>query len=93
MWFLLNPHGSATVHIQNMDNFKWFSKYNTSKKYDSNDPGYTSELNFLHFYLPEIFLALHKIVLFAHDVVVQQDLSGLWKANMECKLDRCMALY
>ncbi|XP_015969713.1 probable galacturonosyltransferase 6 isoform X1 [Arachis duranensis] len=86
MWFLLNPPGSATVHIQNMDNFKWLSKYSTSKKYDSNDPRYTSELNYLRFYLPEIFPALHKIVLFDHDVVVQQDLSGLWNANMEGKV-------
>ncbi|MED6182067.1 hypothetical protein PIB30_025304 [Stylosanthes scabra] len=86
MWFLLNPPGKATIHIQNMDNFKWLSKYNTSKKYDSSDPRYTSELNYLRFYLPEIFPALDKIVFFDHDVVVQRDLSGLWNANMDGKV-------
>ena len=86
MWFLLNPPGKATVHMQSLDNLEWLSKYNTFKKYNSSDPRYTSELNYLRFYLPEIFPALNRIVLFDHDVVVQQDLSGLWNANMNGKV-------
>ncbi|XP_027366635.1 probable galacturonosyltransferase 6 isoform X2 [Abrus precatorius] len=83
MWFLINPPGKATVHIQSIDNFEWLSKYNTFLRNNSSNPGYMSELNYLRFYLPDIFPALNKIVLFDHDVVVQQDLSGLWNVNMK----------
>ncbi|KAK7277581.1 hypothetical protein RJT34_22596 [Clitoria ternatea] len=83
MWFLINPPGKATVHIQSVDNFEWWSKYKTYQKINSRDPRYTSELNYLRFYLPDIFPALNKIVLFDHDVVVQQDLSGIWSVNMK----------
>lgn len=86
MWFLLNPSGKATVHVQNIDNFEWLSKYNTFKKQNSSDPRYTSELNYLRFYLPNIFPTLNKILLFDHDVVVQQDLSTLWNINMNRKV-------
>ncbi|XP_057741955.1 probable galacturonosyltransferase 6 isoform X1 [Arachis stenosperma] len=82
MWFLLNPLDKATVHIQSIDNYGWFSKYNTLEKPNSSDPIYTSELNHLRFYLPDIFPTLNKIMLFDHDVVVQQDLSELWTADM-----------
>ncbi|KAI9119150.1 hypothetical protein K1719_009825 [Acacia pycnantha] len=44
------------------------------KKQNFSDPRYSSELNYLRFYLPDIFPALNKIVLLDHDVVVQQDL-------------------
>ncbi|CAJ2633021.1 unnamed protein product [Trifolium pratense] len=86
MWFILNPPGKAAIHIQNIDNFEWLSKYNTFKKQSSNDPRYTSELNYLRFYLPDIFPTLNKILLFDHDVVVQQDLSTLWNINMNGKV-------
>ncbi|GAU43833.1 hypothetical protein TSUD_399270 [Trifolium subterraneum] len=83
MWFLINSPGNATVHIQSIDNFEWLSKYNTFFKSGNGDPRYTSELIYLLFYLPEIFPALNKIVVFDHDVVVQQDLGGLWNANLK----------
>ncbi|TKY62394.1 galacturonosyltransferase 6 [Spatholobus suberectus] len=86
MWFLLNPPGKATVHIQSIENFEWLPKYDAFKKDNSSDPRYTSELNYLRFYLPDIFPSLNKILLFDHDVVVQQDLSGLWNANMKGKV-------
>ena len=88
MWFLLNPPGKATFHIQSIENFDWLStKYNSSlKEQKSYDPRYTSSLNHLRFYLPEIFPALNKIVLFDHDVVVQRDLTGLWSVDMKGKV-------
>jgi len=82
MWFLINSPGNATVHIQSIDNIEWLSKYNPFGKNGNSDPRYTSELIYLLFYLPDIFPALNKIVIFDHDVVVQQDLSGLWNVNM-----------
>ncbi|XP_028758398.1 probable galacturonosyltransferase 6 isoform X1 [Neltuma alba] len=87
MWFLLNPPGKATLQIQNMDNFKWMSKYGGFKRQNFSDPRYSSELNYLRFYLPDIFPALDKIILLDHDVVVQQDLSSLWNANMKEKVN------
>jgi len=86
MWFLLNPPGKATVHVQSTENFEWLLKYNTFKEHNSSDPRYTSELNYLRFYLPDIFPTLNKVMLFDHDVVVQQDLSRLWNVNMKGKV-------
>ncbi|CAJ1902542.1 unnamed protein product [Sphenostylis stenocarpa] len=86
MWFLLNPPGKATLHIQSIENFKWLPKYNAFKNHNSSDPRYTSELNYLRFYLPDIFPTLNKVLLFDHDVVVQQDLSRLWNVNMKGKV-------
>lgn len=89
MWFLLNPPGKATIQIQCIDNFEWLStKYSTTlKKRSSGDPRYTSELNHLRFYLPDVFPALDKVVLFDHDVVVQRDLTELWSINMKGKVN------
>lgn len=89
MWFLLNPPGKVTIQVQSIDEFSWLStKYNsTLKKQDSNDARYTSALNHLRFYLPDVFPALNKIVLLDHDVVVQRDLSRLWSVNMKGKVN------
>ncbi|KAK1560388.1 hypothetical protein Q3G72_026051 [Acer saccharum] len=89
MWFLLNPPGKVTIQVQSIDEFSWLStKYNsTLKKQNSNDARYTSALNHLRFYLPDVFPALNKIVLLDHDVVVQRDLSRLWSVNMKGKVN------
>ncbi|KAK8506183.1 hypothetical protein V6N13_002820 [Hibiscus sabdariffa] len=89
MWFLLNPPGKATIHIQSVESFDWLStKYNsTLKEQKSYDPRYTSALNHLRFYLPDIFPALNKIVLFDHDVVVQRDLTEIWSVDMKGKVN------
>lgn len=88
MWFLVNPPGKAKIQFQSTDNFEWLhTKYNIALMQNSNDPRYTSELNHLRFYLPDIFPTLNKIVLFDHDVVVQRDLTGLWKVNMKGKVN------
>lgn len=90
MWFLLNPPGKASVQIHNMDHFDWLStKYEPSvaEGHGSQDPRYTSALNHLRFYLPDIFPTLNKIVLLDHDVVVQKDLTRLWRVNMLGKVN------
>ncbi|MBA0549321.1 hypothetical protein Golob_020357, partial [Gossypium lobatum] len=89
MWFLLNPPGKATIHIQSVESFDWLStKYNsTLKEQKSYDPRYSSALNHLRFYLPDIFPALNKIVLLDHDVVVQRDLTGIWSVDMKGKVN------
>ncbi|CAH1447333.1 unnamed protein product [Lactuca virosa] len=91
MWFLfLHPPGKATVQIHNMDNFDWLStKYNppNTQGHESQDPRYTCALNHLRFYLPHIFPTLNKILLLDHDVVVQKDLTSLWRVNMMGKVN------
>ena len=59
---------------------------NFTTTFNYSDPRYTSELNYMRFYLPDIFPTLNKILFFDHDVVVQQDLSGLWNANLKGKV-------
>ncbi|KAK1437305.1 hypothetical protein QVD17_03095 [Tagetes erecta] len=90
MWFILHPPKQAKIQIHNMHNFDWFStKYNPPNinGHDSQDPRYTSTLNHLRFYLPDIFPVLNKVVLLDHDVVVQKDLTRLWRVNMMGKVN------
>ncbi|XP_004289891.1 PREDICTED: probable galacturonosyltransferase 6 isoform X2 [Fragaria vesca subsp. vesca] len=88
MWFLLNPPGKATIQVQSIESFEWLStKHKRPLIQKSTNPRYTSELNHLRFYLPDIFPALNKVVLFDHDVVVQRDLSRLWSVNMKGKVN------
>lgn len=89
MWFLLNPPGKSAMQIQSIDSFEWLStRYNvTLEKQNSHDLRYTSALNHLRFYLPDIFPNLNKILLLDHDVVVQRDLTQLWSVNMKGKVN------
>lgn len=89
MWFLLNPPNQATIEIRSIDDFDWLSsKYGSAvKAQDSRDPRFTSPLNHLRFYLPDIFPSLDKIVFLDHDVVVQRDLKGLWNVDMKGKVN------
>ncbi|KAF7803131.1 putative galacturonosyltransferase 9 [Senna tora] len=46
-----------------------------------------SMLSHLRFYLPEMYPKLHKILLLDDDVVVQKDLTGLWKIDLDGKVN------
>ncbi|KAK7316255.1 hypothetical protein VNO77_35143 [Canavalia gladiata] len=48
---------------------------------------YLSMLDHLRFYLPEMYPNLHKILLLDDDVVVQKDLTGLWKIDLDGKVN------
>lgn len=89
MWFLSNPSGGTTVHIQSLNDFQFlpagFSAMFMQPSYA--DPRYTSLLNHLRFYLPDIFPSLNKILLLDHDVVVQRDLRELWAVDMKGKVN------
>ncbi|XP_074567305.1 putative galacturonosyltransferase 4 [Curcuma longa] len=69
----------------------YFRTHRGSANSDSNlkyrNPKYLSILNHLRFYLPEIFPKLSKVVFLDDDVVVQKDLTGLWKINMNGKVN------
>ncbi|KAH6826867.1 galacturonosyltransferase 9 [Perilla frutescens var. hirtella] len=51
------------------------------------NPKYLSMLNHLRFYLPELYPKLHKILFLDDDVVVQKDLTALWKVDMDGKVN------
>lgn len=88
MWFLLNPPGDATIHIQSLDAFSFLPAAFSSMFMQSaeTDLRYASPLNHLRFYLPEVFPYLDKILLLDHDVVVQRDLRQLWSLDMKGKV-------
>ncbi|KAL5987503.1 putative galacturonosyltransferase 9 [Asimina triloba] len=48
---------------------------------------YMSMLNYLRFYLPEMFPKLHRILFLDDDVVVQRDLTDLWNIDMDGKVN------
>ncbi|KAG2715360.1 hypothetical protein I3843_03G075400 [Carya illinoinensis] len=51
------------------------------------NPKYESMLSHLRFYLPEIYPKLHKILYLDDDVVVQKDLTALWKIDLDGKVN------
>ncbi|OAY60354.1 probable galacturonosyltransferase 9 [Manihot esculenta] len=51
------------------------------------NPKYLSMLNHLRFYLPEMYPKLHKILFLDDDVVVQKDLTGLWRIDLDGKVN------
>ena len=88
MWFLTNPPTPAAIQIKSLDDLKWLPGDFSSrfKMKGVRDPRYTSALNHLRFYLPEVFPSLSKVVLLDHDVVVQNELTGLWDLDMKGKI-------
>uniref|UniRef100_A0A6V7QRT6 Hexosyltransferase n=1 Tax=Ananas comosus var. bracteatus TaxID=296719 RepID=A0A6V7QRT6_ANACO len=88
MWFLLNPPTPATIDILVWDNYEQLAANfsPTDELVGIRDPAYTSTVNRLQFFLPNLFPFLHKILVLDHDVVVQRDLSWLWRINMEGKV-------
>ncbi|CAI0451257.1 unnamed protein product [Linum tenue] len=46
-----------------------------------------SMLNHLRFYLPELYPKLHKVLFLDDDVVVQKDLTGLWKIDLDGRVN------
>ena len=114
MWFLLNPPGNATIHVENVDEFKWLNSsycpvlrqlesaamkefyfkadHHTSLSAGSSNlkyrnPKYLSMLNHLRFYLPQVYPKLNKILFLDDDIVVQKDLTGLWKVDLKGKVN------
>ena len=88
MWFLTNPPTPAAIEVESLDYFKWLPGDFSSrfKLKGVRDPRYTSALNHLRFYLPEVFPSLSKVLLLDHDVVIQKDLSELWGIDMKGKV-------
>ncbi|KAL2897481.1 putative galacturonosyltransferase 7 [Bienertia sinuspersici] len=69
LWFIRNTFKKATIQVLNIEEFNMI-------------PEYVSLFSHSHYFLPEIFKNLDKIVVLDDDIVVQQDLSALWRINM-----------
>ncbi|XWS36882.1 hypothetical protein CRYUN_Cryun20dG0123300 [Craigia yunnanensis] len=74
-----------------MQRFYFENKLENATKDGSNmkfrNPEYMSMLSHLMFYLPEMYPNLHKILFLDDDVVVQKDLTGLWKIDLAGKVN------
>eukprot|EP00253_Pinus_taeda_P030160 PITA_30160 len=51
------------------------------------NPKYLSMLNHLHFYLPQVYPKLNKILFWDDDIVVQKDLTALWLVDLHGKVN------
>lgn len=75
----------------NLQRFYFENKLENATKDSTNmkfrNPKYLSMLNHLRFYLPEMYPKLHRILFLDDDVVVQRDLTGLWKVDMDGKVN------
>ncbi|CAJ1794254.1 unnamed protein product [Sphenostylis stenocarpa] len=75
----------------NLQRFYFENKLENATKDTNNmkfrNPKYLSILNHLRFYLPEMYPKLHKILFLDDDIVVQKDLTGLWKIDMDGKVN------
>ncbi|THG00026.1 galacturonosyltransferase 8-like [Camellia sinensis] len=75
----------------NLQRFYFENKLENATKDTTNmkfrNPKYLSMLNHLRFYLPEMYPKLHRILFLDDDVVVQRDLTGLWKIDMDGKVN------
>ncbi|MED6128557.1 Galacturonosyltransferase 8, partial [Stylosanthes scabra] len=75
----------------NLQRFYFENKLENATKDTTNmkfrNPKYLSILNHLRFYLPEMYPTLHRILFLDDDIVVQKDLTGLWKIDMDGKVN------
>ncbi|CAA6667914.1 unnamed protein product [Spirodela intermedia] len=75
----------------NLQRFYFENKLENATKDTNNmkfrNPKYLSMLNHLRFYLPEMYPKLHRILFLDDDIVVQRDLTGLWKIDMDGKVN------
>ncbi|OMO52651.1 Glycosyl transferase, family 8 [Corchorus capsularis] len=79
------------IESAKMQRFSVENKMENATKEGSNvkfgNPESMSMLDHLRFYLPEMYPKLHKILLLDDDVVVQKDLTGLWKIDLAGKVN------
>ncbi|KAI0492654.1 hypothetical protein KFK09_026930 [Dendrobium nobile] len=75
----------------NLQRFYFENKLENATKDTTNmkfrNPKYLSMLNHLRFYLPEMYPKLHRILFLDDDVVVQKDVTALWKIDMDGKVN------
>ncbi|KAJ6810386.1 putative galacturonosyltransferase 9 [Iris pallida] len=84
VWFVRRPPPSgASVDVRSVAEFAFLNS-SYSPLVGRRD---LVVLDYLRFYLPEMFPKLKRIILLEDDVVVQRDLSGLWAADLDGKVN------
>nr|XP_043615183.1 probable galacturonosyltransferase 9 [Erigeron canadensis] len=83
---LLRQMESANLQKLYLDN-KAENETQDVKTVKSGNPQHLSMLNHLKFYLPEMYPKLHRILFLDDDVVVQKDLTALWKVDLDGKVN------
>lgn len=103
LWFFRNTFKEATIQVLNIEDYglEYYNMSGLSlpeefrvsfqiahklPKFDYKTE-YVSFFSYSHFLLPEIFKNLGKIVVLDDDILVQHDLSDLWKINMGSKVN------
>ncbi|XAR51246.1 Polygalacturonate 4-alpha-galacturonosyltransferase [Bertholletia excelsa] len=87
-WFLGNDFRGSMIEVQNIEDFTWLNaSYSPFLKQllgnnSQVEGAQVSLLNHLHFYIPEIYPQLEKVVFLDDDVVVQKDLTPLFSLDL-----------
>ena len=94
LWFSSNTFKKAAIQVLNIEEYSMISDLSLPEEFRVTfqtahklpkmhyKTEYISLFSHSHYFLPEIFKTLDKIVVLDDDVVVQQDLSALWRLNM-----------
>ncbi|GKC31922.1 probable galacturonosyltransferase 9 [Tanacetum coccineum] len=83
---LLRQLESAKLQKLYLDN-KAENETTEAQNTKSENTKHLSMLNHLKFYLPEMYPKLHKILFLDDDVVVQKDLTALWRVDLDGKVN------
>nr|GEY65920.1 probable galacturonosyltransferase 9 [Tanacetum cinerariifolium] len=83
VWFKMRPvEGGAFVEVKAEENETTDAKHTKSE-----NTKHLSMLNHLKYYFPETYPKLHKILFLDDDVVVQKDLTALWRVDLDGKVN------
>ncbi|XP_008784292.1 probable galacturonosyltransferase 9 [Phoenix dactylifera] len=87
VWFTRRPPtGGARVEIKSVADFGFLnSSYSPVVRQIEGGRRDLSLLHYLRFYLPEMYPSLQRVVFLEDDVVVQKDLAGLWRVDLDGK--------
>lgn len=93
LWFMRNTFKKASIEVLNIEEYNVIPGSSLPEEFRVTlqshkllkmhyETQYVSLFSHSHYLLPEIFKNLDKIVVLDDDIVVQQDLTALWRINM-----------
>ncbi|XP_071686612.1 hexosyltransferase GAUT11-like [Rutidosis leptorrhynchoides] len=100
-WFLTNDFKGSMIEVQKVEDLTWLNGTYSPvikrlKEFDANTK-FVSLLNYLRFYIPEIYPHLEKVVFLDDDVIVQKDLTPLFSldlhGNVNGAVETCLEAY
>ncbi|KAI3513324.1 hypothetical protein L1887_20654 [Cichorium endivia] len=81
-WFASNDFKGSMIEIQKVQDLTWLNASYSPVVRKLTDLNYGSLLNYLRFYIPDIYPHLEKIVFLDDDVIVQKDLTPLFSLDL-----------